>query len=203
MYVEDADGKIYDIEIQKDNRGSIPERARYNSSNLDTHSLLEGEDYKNLATTYVIFITLKDVLGGGFPIYNIERTIRQLNHAPFNDRSNIIYVNGSYKANDDIGRLMQDFQNPTPNTMHNKTLAKNLRELKGGKSTMLGPAIEELERRRRLEGEAIGEARGRTEGMFQKAMDMAYKLKARRTMSDEEIAELTSLTVEQVKGIPA
>lgn len=94
---------------------------------------------------------------------------------------------------------MQDFQNPTPNTMHNKTLAKNLRELKGGKSTMLGPAIEELERRRRLEGEAIGEARG----MFQKAMDMAYKLKVRRTMSDEEIAELTSLTVEQVKGIPA
>ena len=58
--------------------------------------------------TYIIFITSNDVLKGGLPIYTIERTIQETG-ALFKDKAHIVYVNGSYRGNDDIGWLMHDF----------------------------------------------------------------------------------------------
>ena len=57
------------------------------------------------------------------------------------------------------------------------------------------------EERGRAEGEKYGEARGEARGMLQKALDIATNLKRSTNMSDEAIAEVTSLTLEQVKGI--
>ena len=78
--------------------------------------------------------------------------------------------------------------------MHYKELAERLSEYKGGEQVM-GPALKELERRY--------SERGKAEGRFQKAIDIATNLKRSKTMSDEAIAAATSLTVEQVKAIPA
>ena len=91
VLAKDSTGKIYDIEIQRTDTGAIPQRARYNSSMLDCHSLNKGEDYKILPETYVIFITENDVLKGGEQIYFIERTIQKSGKL-FNDGSHIVYV---------------------------------------------------------------------------------------------------------------
>ena len=58
--------------------------------------------------TDFIFITSNDVLKGGLPIYTKERTIQETG-ALFKDKAHIVYVNGSYRGNDDIGWLMHDF----------------------------------------------------------------------------------------------
>ena len=36
------------------------------------------------------------------------------NNKPFNERAYILYVNGGYKGNDDIGKLVHDFQCEKP-----------------------------------------------------------------------------------------
>ena len=40
IYAVDNKGKQYDIEVQRSDEGGNPKRARYNSSLLDTNSLL-------------------------------------------------------------------------------------------------------------------------------------------------------------------
>ncbi|MBS6104058.1 hypothetical protein [Megasphaera sp.] len=59
--------------------------------------------------SYVIFITENDVWQHGLARYRVNRIIEELNR-PFEDGSHIIYVNGDYKGNDDIGKLMNDFR---------------------------------------------------------------------------------------------
>ncbi|MBQ5403358.1 MAG: hypothetical protein IIU11_03175 [Bacteroidales bacterium] len=61
----------------------------------------------------------------------------------------------------------------------------------------------------RAEGERIGIEKGRAEGEKigiekgekQKAIEMAHKLKLKGTMSDEEIAEITDLTLDEIQKI--
>ena len=98
---------LFNVEIQRADRGAGQKRARYYSGLLDTTALQKGEDYGSLPDTYVIFITERDVLGEGKALYHVERMID--GEKNFNDGSHILYVNGAYRGEDPIGRLMHDF----------------------------------------------------------------------------------------------
>ena len=50
----DSKSKIYDFEIQNNNNGAVPKRARYNSSIIDANELEKEEDYGKLPETYII-----------------------------------------------------------------------------------------------------------------------------------------------------
>ncbi|MBQ5651296.1 MAG: hypothetical protein IIV09_06890, partial [Selenomonadaceae bacterium] len=91
--------------------------------------LKAGDDFDDLPETYVIFITAKDVLGYGLPIYHIDRHINELG-VKFDDMAHIIYVNGENKSDTPLGRLMQDFQNADPAKMHSRLLADKMKHLK-------------------------------------------------------------------------
>lgn len=96
---------------------------------LDLRRLKSGGDFDALPETYVIFITAKDVLGHGLPIYHIDRHINELG-TPFNDMAHIIYVNGENTSSTPLGMLMQDFKNADPAKMHSKLLADKMKYLK-------------------------------------------------------------------------
>lgn len=68
----DQEGKHYNIEIQRQDEGADARRARYNSSLLDANLTHPGDRYEELRETYVIFITERDVLKAGLPIYHID-----------------------------------------------------------------------------------------------------------------------------------
>ena len=53
----DADNRVYNIEIQRSDKGAGAKRARYNSSLMDANVTEPGEKYENLCESYVIFIT--------------------------------------------------------------------------------------------------------------------------------------------------
>ena len=91
IYATDAEGKKYDIEIQRADKGAHQKRARYHSSLVDSEMLKPGEEFTDLRENYVIFITENDVLGSGRPIYHVDRVIREDN-VHFNDGEHIIYV---------------------------------------------------------------------------------------------------------------
>ena len=126
----DDEGRKYNIEFQRDNSGAVPERARYNSSMIDVNSLDKGEEFTALPEVYVIFITENDVLGGGLPMYTIERVIAETGK-PFGDRSHIVYVNGKHRdAGTALGKLVHDIFCERPEEMYNSALAERVRYFK-------------------------------------------------------------------------
>ena len=53
----DSNNRIYNIEIQRSDRGADAKRARYNSSLIDANITEAGDKYDALTETYVIFIS--------------------------------------------------------------------------------------------------------------------------------------------------
>ena len=128
----DSAGKRYNIEIQRDDRGAGARRARYNSSLVDANILLTGDDAENLPENFVIFITEHDVIGGNRPVYHIDRTIRETGGL-FGDGSHILYVNGAWRDDSPVGKLMHDFSCTDPDSMNYALLADRVRYFKKDK----------------------------------------------------------------------
>ena len=61
--------------------------------------------------------------------YHVNRIIEELNR-PFEDGSHIIYVNGDYKGNDDIGKLMNDFRSENVEDMMLEPLKETVHRYK-------------------------------------------------------------------------
>ena len=131
VHAIDSTKKEFDIEIQRTDAGAGAKRARYNSSLLDTHILKAGDNTENIPDSCVIFITENDIMKGNQPIYPIERYVTiGKNKVSFNDGSHILYVNGNYRGNDEIGKLMHDFSCTNPEDMNYEALAKKARYFK-------------------------------------------------------------------------
>ena len=176
----DSEGKEYDIEIQRADKGAGTKRARYNSSLMDANVLLPGDDADKLPETYVIFITENDVLGGNLPIYHIQRTIVEKG-IYFEDGSHILYVNGAWKDDSALGLLMQDFACKNPKDMHYKVLADRVKYFKEDEKGVraMCKAVEEL--------------------CKEELVDAAKRMLADGILPLEKIAEYSGLTVDEVK----
>ncbi len=125
----DQYGKRYNIEIQRRDEGADAHRARYNSSLLDANLTEPGDCYTALGETYVIFITERDVLKAGLPIYHIDRIVQETGTA-FGDGSHIIYVNAQHKNDTPLGKLMHDFSCTSAEEMNYPVLAERVRYFK-------------------------------------------------------------------------
>lgn len=134
----DENGEEIDIEVQGNSEGAHVRRARYHSSMVDSRMLKEGQAFRELKDSYVIFIYKHDKFRKGLPLYHVDRYVGETNEQ-FRDGSHIIYVNGNYKGNDEIGQLMQDFREKNPECMHYTELAesvKHFKEKEGGREEM-------------------------------------------------------------------
>ena len=98
---------------------------------MDAHILRAGEDTDIMPDSYVIFITENDVMGKNKAVYHIQRYVEiDEEKELFDDGSHIVYVNGKYRGNDEIGKLMHDFSCTNPNDMNYEALAKRARYFK-------------------------------------------------------------------------
>ena len=149
----DQHGSTYNIEIQRRDEGADAHRARYNSSLLDANLTNPGDRYNALGGTYVIFITERDVLNAGLPIYHIERIVQETGK-PFGDGSHIIYVNAQHKNDTPLGKLMHDFSCTRAEDMNYPVLAERVRyfkeDVKG--ATTMCREVEKLAMEERLQG---------------------------------------------------
>ena len=138
VHALDENEEKMDIEVQGNSEGAHIRRARYHSSVLDSRMLKEGQEFKEIKDSYVIFIYKRDKFQEGLPLYHIDRYVRETGKL-FEDGSHIIYVNGNYKGDDEIGHLMQDFHQTDPDNMHYKELSQGVRhfkEVEEGRDTM-------------------------------------------------------------------
>ena len=107
VHAVDSRGKEIDIEVQGDAKGAVVKRARFHSSMVDVRMLKASQNFKQLRDSYVIFIYKKDKFKKGLPIYHIDRYVRETGKI-FEDGSHIIYVNGSYRGDDEIAHLIEE-----------------------------------------------------------------------------------------------
>ena len=187
----DSAGKQFDVEIQQDNEGASPKRARYHSGLMDMNTLNPGQDFEELPESYVIFITRDDILGYGLPIYHIDRQIKELEEA-FQDEAHIIYVNSRNQDDTELGRLMHDLHCKKADEMHSPILAKRMYELK---ETQKGVELmcHEMEKIY-SEGMESGEKRGELKAKKETALSMAEE-----GMNIQKIARLVKVSEKDVQ----
>lgn len=156
-YGSDGNGDKIDLEVQRADRGADPHRDRYNSSVMDIENLDEGQDFRELPDTYTIFITEKDFFGENKPVHLIQR-INTTTGRPFADGSYILYVNGEYRGEDDIGYLMHDFNCTDAADMHFPQMAERTRYLKENPEGMneMCKVMEDMRDDARNEGMILG-----------------------------------------------
>ena len=118
----DSHNRVFNVEVQRSDRGAGAKRARYNSALIDANVSEPGDQYEDLNETFVIFITENDVMKAGLPIYHIDRVVRETGKL-FEDEEHIIYVNSQIKDETKLGRLMHDFSCTDAKDMYNKVLA--------------------------------------------------------------------------------
>ena len=128
-YGTDAQGKKYDLEVQRADHGAGKHRARYHPSSMDVENLDAGQDFDELPDTYTIFVTEHDVFSKGKAFYRVERVNLDLNE-PFDDGEHILYVNGAYRDDSEIGKLMHDFSFFFPDDMNFELLKSATRYYK-------------------------------------------------------------------------
>lgn len=186
----DSLGQKYDIEMERRDKRASAKRARYYSSLIDIDNLDAGEDFDKLPNTYVIFITEHDIFGRGEAIYPIER-INTITGELFDDGEHIIYVNGAYEGDSEIGHLMHDFRCSNADDMYYELLAEKTRYYK---ETPKGAS----EMSKIMEDWKI---EIQNETREENAYEFALKMLKRGRDSFDEIADLTGFTVEDVKEI--
>ena len=138
VHAAEANGRKINVEVQGNSKGAAVERARFHSSMIDVRMLKTKQDFSELKNSYVIFFYKRDKFKEGLPIYHVERIVRETGK-PFNDGSHIIYVNGSYKGEGDLARLIEDFHQKNPADMHYKALSdgvKHFKEIEKGRENM-------------------------------------------------------------------
>ncbi|MBQ9156252.1 MAG: Rpn family recombination-promoting nuclease/putative transposase [Eubacterium sp.] len=72
LYVKDADGIIYNVEVQAAGKKNLPKRTRYYQSVIDINVLAPGVDYRKLSRSYVLFICNYDPFNRKRYIYTFE-----------------------------------------------------------------------------------------------------------------------------------
>ncbi len=119
---------------------------------MKTSKLLDsGGKCADLKDSYVIFITENDTEKMGWSLYYVERMIQSMDRS-FDDGSHIVYVNGEYKGDDPVGRLVHDFNCMDVDEMYYDSLAKRVRYFKkdkGGQKNMSSCLDEWLEAERK------------------------------------------------------
>ena len=184
----DETKRQFNVEIQGEDEGASPKRARYHSGLLDMNTLNPGEPFDNLPETYIIFITRNDVLGYNRAICHINRKVEEENES-FEDEAHIIYVNSKKQEDTELGRLMHDLHCKKAGDMYSKILASRVHELK---ETEKG--VREMCR----DMEEIY-SEGREEGGQEKAREIVLSL-AGMGMPIEQIVKAVKMPMEVVQG---
>ena len=192
VYGTDSTGQRYDLEIQRQEKGADPHRARYHSSVIDIENLHSGQEFKELPNTYTIFIIEKDFYGKGKPVYPIER-INLATGKSFDDGTHILYVNGEYRGESRLGKLMHDFNCTKADDMNFELMSERTRYLKENPK-----GVSEMCRiMEDMRNESLNE------GIQEEKRMTVIRMLTDGMLTLEKIAEYSGLPLDEVKKLKA
>ena len=204
VFAKDSEGKEYDIEVQRADKGADPKRARYNSALMDANALKSGEDFGKLRDTYVIIIAENDVMGRGKDMYAFDRVDRD-DGLELGDGTHIIYVNGATRSETEIGKLVHDLLCRDASKMYFDLLRRRVSEFKNSEEGrhVMCKAMERIAERNRAEGKAEGERNGERKGKRETMLATAKRMLKDGILALKDIARYSGLSLAQVKKLQA
>ena len=197
---KDAENNHFNVEIQGENDGASPKRARYHCGLLDMNLLNPGDLFDNLPETYVIFITKNDVLGYNLPINHIRRRSNETGEI-FEDGQHILYVNSKKQDDTELGRLMHDLHCKEAGEMYSNILSTRVHQLKETEEgvNQMCQELEEIYNEGEQFGFLRGEQSGVQKGELKKARETTLAL-LEMGMSAEQIAKAVNLSIETIQN---
>ncbi len=193
--------KSFDLEIQACDTGELPERARYYQGLMDTTQLESGQDFKNLNSSYIIFICIPDIFKKGLGKYTFENLCLENPEIKLNDRAyKYFFIARNYD------KLLNEQQKAfmkcmLSNESSSTFTEKIIRMVKNAKlNTQWRNSFMEFERQLAYsfrEGKAEGKAEGIAEGIDKKAVEASVEL-LKKGIAPEIIAECEKLPLERV-----
>ena len=202
VYLEDAGNAVYNVEMQTENTGELPERSRYYQAVIDINLIKRGEDYAALKKSYVIFICTFDLFGAGRQIYHFENLCRENPAIRLDDGTEKIFLNTkgrkeSKAAPDEVGEdlwnLLGYLEGAAPCDAYTEELDKAVRaarEHREWRREYMKLEVMRWDMRRE------GRAEGRTEVLISQ---LYRKIKKGKTL--EEIAEDLEEEADKIKPI--
>ena len=114
----------------------------------------------------------------------------------YEDGCNIMYVNGDYRGDNPLGKLMHDFSTPNADEMYYDELAEKVRYHKQDSEgvKVVSKIVEEYGDERA----AAALQQGIQQGSQQKAEEAAINLLKMKKLSPEEIADAQGLSLKKV-----
>lgn len=186
VHAIDKLGRHLDVEIQNASKGAGMKRARYYSSLLDANISAPNDDYEKMPITFMIMLAENDIFKRKLPLYHIRRTVAETGDV-FNDGSNIIYVNGKYRGDTPLGRLIKDFHEKDAKKIYYKQLKERVDFFKNTKE-----GVKQMSD----EMEKFGNER-ETDGKLKTAINLINQGK----LSIEDISNATELSLETVEEL--
>ena len=201
--------KSFDLEIQACDTGELPERARYYQGLMDTTQLESGQDFKNLNSSYIIFICIPDIFKKGLGKYTFENLCLENPEIKLNDRAyKYFFIARNYD------KLLNEQQKAfmkcmLSNESSSTFTEKIIRMVKNAKlNTQWRNSFMEFERQLaysfregkaegKAEGMELGKAEGKAEGRDEKAVEASIEF-LRKGIAPEIIAECVKLPLERV-----
>lgn len=198
LYAEDSQGNRYDVEVQRRDSNDLLDRARYNFSIMERESIDAGQDYDEKHKNHVIYVMEKDIYGDGKPFHrHIDIDIDQSGGRSLDEFTKTdeigskMFVSGEYRGDDDLGRLMHDFNCSRADDMYLKPLANRtwfLKETRERVDIMSKDFEEYIEKERK-------------EAIQQNNTEMAEKMLLDGTLPPEKIALFTNISISEVHNL--
>ena len=203
----DTEDTIYDTEVQNRNTGNLPKRTRLYHGLIDTKLLPPGVvDYNMLNDVFVIMIMPFDLFGHGLYRYTFRKTCREVPGLEIGDGITTIFLNTRGTATDGVSdeliSLLKYFEHTTPDTA-NRTESVRIQKMQEKIEAIraneeVGVKLMNAWEEKIYERED-GRQEGRQEGRREERKRIIDKLK--KKLSDEEIAKLTDIPLDEIKTV--
>jgi len=193
VYAKGSDGlKVYNIEMQATDTKELPERSRYYQGVIDVDLLKSGQKYKDLKTSFVIFICVNDIFGNGLPKYTFENLCQEDPKIKLNDRA-YKYFFISKNCDKILDERQKAFLRMVTSNKSSDDFTDRIKALVADakRNTQWRKQYMEWEREKTYIREDALE-----EGRQEKAVEAAQKLLADGKYTAEEISALLGIPVE-------
>lgn len=169
FYVEDIDGTLFDVEMQKDNVGNIPKRTRFYHALADAPLLKSGEPkFDSMNPIYIIVICTFDLFGRGLYQYTFSNTCEEEPDLKLEDGCHKIFLNTkgkrALKTRPALIEFLRYAQDSTADNVHEnsderlKRLHRKICEIKSSEQMEVEyMKMEERDHLIKKEGYALGE----------------------------------------------
>lgn len=211
FYVEDDQGQVFDVEMQKRNEGNIPKRTRFYQALIDAPMLKSGErGFDGLKPAYIVVICGFDLFGYGLYRYTFDNRCNEVPELVMGDECQKIILNTKGKNDHEVEKALVDFLHYVEKSSEEnvpedcderlKHLHKKIHQIK--MSEEIGVSYMKMEERDRLirdEGLRRGRAEGRAEGKAE--LISIIRKKASRGMAAADIADWLETECGEVERI--